>query len=365
MLAVLDARLGRNPSGIGQYVLNLARELGGLAGHDVGAVCSIRHARRFSHYRVRALPVVRRSAADAAFLRSGAAVVHGPNFHAPRINGLAQVATVHDLGFLHLPECHPPGMPERLDRLIQSSLPTTALFLCVSDWTREDFLERYGPPAERVRTVRLGVSERFGQASEADVKRAMSKHGIAAPFLMHVGAMVQRKDLGTLLRAFEILSEQCDDLNLVLAGHPTKGWASEWPIVSGWLTDNPRLATRVRVLKYVRDAEMPALYQGAACCISTSLMEGFGLFVLEGLASGRPVVATRGSAISEIGSDLVFYGEAREPESYAAAVLRALGAGVQNVGARQAYARSFTWRGTAEQTLEGYRVAEAVGAGRA
>jgi glycosyltransferase involved in cell wall biosynthesis len=168
--------------------------------------------------------------------------------------------------------------------------------------------------------------------------------------------MVPRKDLGTLLEAFRQLSGARPELALVLAGNKTKRWASDWPKVERWLDEHRELRSRVRVLNYVRDRDVPGLYANAAAIVTTTLLEGFGLTVLEGLASGRPVVASRVPAILEVGGDAVHYGEVRRPETYAAAIDTALGAHDADAAERgRALARRYTWTATAERTLAAYR----------
>jgi alpha-1,3-rhamnosyl/mannosyltransferase len=284
-----------------------------------------------------------------------ASVVHGTNFHAPNVPTAAQVATIHDLGFLHLPECHPAGMPERLDALIRASEPRTALFLCDSEWTRQDFMSHYGVSEDRCRTIHLGVADRYSQPIDANaVKARLRSLKIKPPYLLHVGAMVPRKDLPTLLDAFALVAPLEPELSLVLVGHKTRGWANDWDKIQAFLRTSPRLAERVRIVDYARDRHLPDLYAGAAACVSTSLMEGFGLTVLEGLASGRPVVATRGSAVSEIGEGVVHFGEARQPATYAEAILAAIRQTASRTDLGRQVAARFQWENTARLTLAAY-----------
>jgi glycosyltransferase involved in cell wall biosynthesis len=115
-----------------------------------------------------------------------------------------------------------------------------------------------------------------------------------------------------------MVSSEHPDLDLVLVGNKTLRWASCWPDMEAWLTSRPEIAARVHVLNYVRDAWLPALYQGATINVVTPLWEGFGLTVLEAFASRTPVVTSR-----------VASGAARATE--------------------------FTWADTARGTLDGYR----------
>ena len=351
--ALIDARLGRNPSGIGYYLLNLTAQFAELAPREVRPICRARQVRGLRRMGLR--PLLRMRTLDVRDLPA-ATVIHGPNFHAPEHPKAAQVATIHDLGFLHLPECHPPGMPERLDALIKKAEPRTALFLCDSEWTRQDFIAHYGVSEDRCRTVHLGVAARFSRPIDAArLARRLTRLRIRQPYLLHVGAMVPRKDLATLLAAFKIAAVAEPELSIVLAGHKTRRWASDWDRVQSFMREHPGLASRIRILNYVRDADLPMLYAGAAACVSTSLMEGFGLTVLEGLASGTPVVATRGSAISEIADGAVHFGDIREPESYATAIAAALRQTEPQSETGRRLAKRYNWRTTAELTLQAYR----------
>jgi alpha-1,3-rhamnosyl/mannosyltransferase len=352
VLTLLDARLGRKPSGIGHYVSNLVEQLGQIADGEVRAIAHRRHRARFRRLGVEPWSPPWTLTGGAAQLPP-ADVVHGPNFHAPPHPAARGVATIHDLGYVTLPECHPPGMPERLDAIVRASLDRTALFLCDSAATMAEFMAVYGVSEDRCRVVHLGVGERF--LATADVKGRVA-HDLPTPYLLHVGAMVPRKDLGTLLEAFRQLSGERPHLSLVLAGNKTKRWASDWPKVERWLKEHRDLRPRVRVLDYVRDRDLPPLYSHAAAVVTTTLLEGFGLTVLEGLASGAPVIASRVSAIHEVGGDAVYYAEIRRPETYAAAIDTALR--VHDAAAAErgrAVARRYTWRATAQGTLDAYR----------
>jgi glycosyltransferase involved in cell wall biosynthesis len=350
MLTLLDARLGRHPTGIGRYVLNLVEQLGQIAGGEVCAIARLRHRRRFQRLGVRSWSSPPRGRGDARL--PAADVVHGPNFHAPAHPSAAAVATIHDLGYVHLPECHPPGMPERLDAMVRASLRHTAIFLCDSLATKRDFVEHYGVQEERCRVVHLGVAERFLATPAAG---DAPPPGVRAPYLLHVGAMVPRKDLLTLVEAFELVSQDHPELSLVLAGHKIRRWASDWPKVERWLHEHPDLRPRVKVLDYVRDRDVAGLYAHASAVVTTTLLEGFGLTVLEGLAAGAPVVASRVAAIEEIAGEAIHYGEPRRPETFAHAIddaLRTHDAASAQRG--RAVARRYTWRATAEATLAAY-----------
>lgn len=351
MVTLFDARLRHSPTGIGYYVLHLSEQFAAMTDIQVRPICHGRHRRL--HRRFGTDPwTPPRGRRPIEEVLPPADVIHGPNFHALAHPKARRVATIHDLGYLKLPECHPRGMPERLDALVRAAIPETAVFVCVSEATRSDFVDAYDVSPDRCVVAYHGVSEKF-----LDAPRGLAApRGVAAPYLLHVGAMVPRKDLPTLLESFRLVADEHPELSLVLAGNKTKRWASDWPKVEQWRKEHPNLRHRLKILNYVDDAQMVGLYHGAAAVVTTTLLEGFGLTVLEGLASGVPVVASRTSAIPELVGDIVFYGEPRRPQTYADALRRALAEHDHERRERgRQLARRFTWQKTGVATAEAYR----------
>jgi glycosyltransferase involved in cell wall biosynthesis len=359
MNALLDARLGRRPTGIGYYVLHLAEEVSRLtAPGEFAALTSWRWLRHLG-----------RRGVNTVYARAGAMparvsqvdLVHGPNYHAPAHPRARAVTTIHDLGFITLPECHPPGMPERLDGLVRASLRRTDRFICVSADTRDEFVAHYGVDPDRCAVVPHGVSTAafHERAAPGEGRRLRRRYGVERPFVLFVGAIVPRKDVLTLCRAFELLHRDHPELELVLAGNKARRWASDYERIEAWLSDRPAVRARVRWLDYVRDGDLPALYRRSSVVALTSLTEGFGMTVLEGLATGRPVVASRAGALPEIGGDAVRYAAPRDAEGFAEQLRRALEDDCDSVRlsrARAIVARR-TWPRTAEATLAVYRSA--------
>jgi glycosyltransferase involved in cell wall biosynthesis len=358
MLVLLDARMGRRLTGIGHYVVALSRQFGRDSSDVVRPMCTLRHAGRFRSFGLRPL-VVRAKRLPSRL--PPADVIHGPNFHAPPHPIARRVATIHDLGHILLPECHPPGMPERLDALIRAAVPETSLFICNSRDTRDAFVEVYRVSESVCRIAPMGVDttvfKPYGPAGEGP--RLRRRYRLERPFLLFVGAMVPRKDLVTLVETFRIIRQERPDLDveLVLAGSKTRRWASDWPRVSEWLRRHPDLAAHIRVLNYFPARDLPALYRQSELMILTSLLEGFGMTVLEAFACGRPAVITRSGALPEVGGTAAYYGDVRSPESFAAAAACALddhdGDRRREEAGRIVQAHS--WRRTADVTMDAYR----------
>jgi glycosyltransferase involved in cell wall biosynthesis len=235
------------------------------------------------------------------------------------------VLTIHDLSFERDPELMP-----RKDRFVfKSTVPRSARkadrVIAVSERTRRDLVELYGLPAEKIRVIPHGVDPAFSPGD-----------GVAQGYLLFVGAVQRRKDPRAALDAALDLG-----MPLVVAG-PEREAA---------------LASELRELGadlrgYVGKAELAELYQGAVCLVVPSRYEGFGLPVLEALASGTLVVAAPDPALAEVAGDAAVYAERSDLPG---AILHALDRRVELRAAGLARAAQFSWAEAARSTVEVYR----------
>jgi alpha-1,3-rhamnosyl/mannosyltransferase len=285
-------------------------------------------------------------------------VTHGPNFRSLDRRGARSAITVHDLAFLHFPDDYPPGVVAELTDMLERQQWFVDEALCDSAASEQDLVDAY--PAFRGRTsvVQLGVDESwFEQPGTDEVDAVLGALGLRRPFIFHLGAMVPRKDLPTLVRAWLSLRRERPDLGLVLAGPSADSWKSDRAAVADLLDSAPGDAhAAARVLGRVDDGVARKLMAAAAVYCTTSKLEGFGLPVLEAMAARVPVVATRDRAIMEVGGDHVRYAPIGDSEAIAGALAQALDeSDPARLDAAMMRAREFTWRGCAEQTLESYR----------
>ncbi|HSL59812.1 MAG TPA: glycosyltransferase family 1 protein [Acidimicrobiales bacterium] len=259
------------------------------------------------------------------------------------------VVTVHDLAVLHDPGHFTRHGVRFLRRAIDLTRRDADLVLCSSAATVAD-CERAGFRAERLRQVPLGVE--VAPASPDDVARVRATHGLEGGYLLFVGTVEPRKNLATLLDAVARLDPAVVP-RLVLVG-PT-GWGDDLGARIAALGD------RCRPLGFVPAADLPGLYAGAAAFCYPSLLEGFGLPVLEAMAQGTPVVTSTGTATEELvagGAGIAV--DPRDPDAIAGALHRvvtdpALAAELAAVGRRRA--AEHTWARTAELTVAAYREA--------
>jgi len=249
------------------------------------------------------------------------------------------VVTVHDLSF----ERDPSLMSFR-DRLVfRTAVPRSARrasrVIVVSEQTKRDLIQHSGVPAERIVVVPNGVGDQFSP----DGPQANGQ-----PYALVVGSLEARKDPLTAIEGFALLGD--NELRLVFAG-PDRGdgaAAREAAAQRG-------LEARIEFKGHVSDEELAALYRGAACLVFPSRDEGFGLPLLEAMASGVPVVSTNAGALPEIAGDAAILVESGNPSALAGGIERALADRERLVAAGFERARKFSWATTAERTLAVYR----------
>ena len=285
-------------------------------------------------------------------------LVHDPSGIAPfpfgrPIAPFRRVVTIHDaIGFRY-----PAGYPW-LNRLLQrrylpAMLPNVDAVITVSRHARADlerFLPRLPPPAH---VVPPALSAQFYPVSEQDRRPVLARLGLRRPYILSVAAMQERKNLRRLVRAFARLHAHRPEYQLVLAG-PTL-WRYT-PL--GDEIEQGGLAPHVVIPGYVADADLAALYSGAALFVFPSRYEGFGLPVLEAMACATPVVCSNTSSLPEAAGDAAFLVDPTDTEALAAAMRRVLDDAPLADRLRQAgtaRARLFSWDHAAAQTAAVYR----------
>lgn len=223
-------------------------------------------------------------------------VFHGPNFFLPAC-AEAGVATVHDLSVFKYPETHPLERIKHFEREFTNSMARAAHLVTDSEATRLEVMNFLAWPADKITAVPLGVSSQFAPASEDALVTCLAKYGLTFKrYALCVSTLEPRKKIANLLQAYERLPRQVrEQYPLVLVGGA--GWLSEALhqkidrlAAQGWL----------RYLGFVPEADLPALYAGAQAFVYPSIYEGFGLPVLEAMASGVPVVASMFTSLPEV-----------------------------------------------------------------
>jgi glycosyltransferase involved in cell wall biosynthesis len=335
-LVVLDADvLGRQRTGDETYVENLLRRLPGLAGDGLRFAALTRRPDLVPdgvepvHVPARSQELRMLYAVPRALRQLRPALAHFQ--HAlPRWLSCPAVVTVHDLSF----ERDPSVMDRRHRLVFRVAVPhavrRAAHVLAVSERTKRDLVELYGVDPKRITVTPHGVDPAFSPGTAR-----------GDSYLLLVGAVQRRKNP---LAAAEAAAEL--GMRLVVAG-PRRD--------AGLARALEQRGADVR--GYVGRDELVELYRGAAALVMPSSYEGFGLPVVEAMASGTPVVAAPDPALQEVADDAAVFVEA---DNLAAGVRRALAERERLVAAGLRRAATFTWEETVRRTLVVYR--EVIGA---
>ena len=248
------------------------------------------------------------------------------------------VVTVHDLSFEREPSLM--GLRERMifRAVVPRAARLAARVIAVSELTKRDLVEIYRIPEEKIVVVPNGVDPSF---------RSDGPHP-AGDYALVVGALQPRKEPEAAIEALALLGN--GDLRLVFAGPDRGGRAG-----AERAAERTGLQGRVDFRGYVPQEELAALYRGAACLVFPSRYEGFGLPVLEAMASGTPVVATSAGALPEVAGDAAILVDERDPAALAGGIERALADRDRLVAAGLERAKLYSWTETARRTLAVYR----------
>lgn len=244
------------------------------------------------------------------------------------------IAVVHDLAFERHPEAYSVAERTYLRMTTRWAAARCSALIAVSESTKQDLVEAYGVPEERIRVVPLGVN--VPKASPAPPSR-LTELGLDGNFVLQVGRVEVRKNQAAALAAVELL----DGVTLVVAG-PERDRA---------LSEQLRNSTHCRVLGMVDARLLELLYKRASAVVVPSLYEGFGLPVLEAMARGKVVVAAKSSSLPEVGGEgALYFHSSAGPEQLAKVLQVAISDQVLRtklVRAARARAAKFTWDRTA------------------
>lgn len=278
---------------------------------------------------------------------------HEPNFIPVRTENKL-ITTIHDLSWVHFPEYLPAKRLEWLQTGIQQAVNSAEHILTVSELVREEIIDYFQVSPDRVHAVYLAADERFQPRQAAQTQPVLDAYGLThGQYVLYVGTIEPRKRVEELLNAWEMLDPALRRTQqLVIAGG------------IGWQYDHvmERLRTlqaqgQLRYLDYVSHADLPFLLSGSMGFVFPAIYEGFGLPVLEAMASGVPVLCREGTSMAEFAEGAVLlHGNSTQ------ALAEQLAHLVQNASLRAdlierglSRASEFSWAKCARGTVQVYK----------
>ncbi len=376
---LLHTRGGYRGAGVSNYCRNLLTALAAETdGNQVTAFVNDRDFRfpqRRPGMELRhtswpaAAPVLRiiweQTALPLAAMTAQGNLVHGLVNTLPLATRVPGVVTVHDLSFIRMPERFPRLKRFYLGQLCRASARRARRVIAVSKQTAADVRAEFGVDSRRVEVVYNGVGGQFRPLPAAEVTDFRELMGLPDRFLLYVGTLEPRKNLPHLLRTFAKWRAESvigRDVGLVVAGG--KGWhyqeifslADELGLTGGPSEKGPI----VQFPGFLPERDLCLWYNAASGFVYPSLFEGFGLPVLEAMASGTPVICSNTPSLQEVAGDAALIVPAQDQSALQDAFEclftdRQTATVLRKLGLRQA--RNFSWERTAKETMDVYESA--------
>lgn len=215
-------------------------------------------------------------------------IYHSPNFMLPPFPGKT-ITTFHDLSVFRFPEYHRDVHVRLMEKEIENALDQADRVIAISEFTKNEITDLFGYPGDRVAVVPNGVSQAFYPRAEGEFGSTLRAYGLrSGRYFLSVATIEPRKNIDSILDAYEFLPKNMQsEYPLVICG--TSGWKSESTMDR---IENMSRTGNVRYLGFVGEEDKPLLYAGATAIVFIPFYEGFGLPVLEAMASGTPIVAS-------------------------------------------------------------------------
>jgi glycosyltransferase involved in cell wall biosynthesis len=226
------------------------------------------------------------------------------------------VVTIHDIGYLQVPDAHPLHQRIYLEWSTRHSVRVSQKIIAVSQATADALMRSKHASEGKIEVIWNGFTPPEVVLEEAETLDTLNRFGVQPPYILHVGSLHPRKNIGTLIRAFEQVSDGYPDLSLVLAGSPAWSYAR----ISEQIANSPARKS-IRLTGYVTDRERAALYSQARLYVFPSLYEGFGFPALEAMYYGLPLICSNTSALPEITGDAALLVDPNDSDAMAHSII--------------------------------------------
>lgn len=295
-----------------------------------------------------------------AIKRKNVDIFHESSFIAPLFKKCPTIITVYDLAYLYLPYAYTYRTRLYLKSLLSLSLKQSDIVIAISESTKDDIINNFPISADKIHVIYAGVDDIFRPFNDKEELEKVKKiYNIKGDFILTVSLISPRKNLISLIKAFKLLKDHNKiSGQLVIVGK--KGWLYKELFKE---VAQSGLEEDIILCGYIPTEHLLCLYNAAATFVYPSLYEGFGLPILEAMASGCPVVASNVSSMPEVCGEAALLVDPKDIEALALAIsdivsthslrLALIKKGLERVN-------MFNWRRTAEETLTVYKKANAL-----
>ncbi|MBN9930538.1 glycosyltransferase family 4 protein [Pantoea agglomerans] len=280
-------------------------------------------------------------------------IFHSPNYYLPpRVNHC--VATFHDLSVFHWPQFHPAGRVHLMQKELRSTVLRASMLITDSHYTKNELKDFFGIEDNKIAVAPLACNEQFRPRDETDTKCILEKYNLKwRSFFLYTGTIEPRKNILTLLLAYDRLpAKEKTVFPLVISGY--KGWGNEQLFK---LFDKGEREGWLKYLGFVPGKDLPFLFSAATSFVFPSIYEGFGLPVLEAMASGTPVICSNATSLPEVAGDAALMHEPQDVHTltnYMQMMIENADEKRRMIDTGLARAREFSWSLCADKTIEAY-----------
>ena len=302
-------------------------------------------------------PLIRIPLTLSAELRKNPVDVLHVQFTAPPFAPCPVVVSIHDLSFEHLPETFKRRSRAQLRLTVRRSARKATHILALSEHARADIVSTYRISPDIVTAIPIAAADCFKPVvDERDLQRVRHTYGIAGDYILSVGSIQPRKNLGRLVAAYARLrrtSMNSTSPKLVIVGK--RAWLYGETLRT---IKESGVSDSIILTGYVPETDLPALYSGALFFVYPSYFEGFGLPPLEAMKCGAPVLAGNRTSLSEVVGDAGLLVDPFDTEAIASGMAEL----IENLDFRKELrvkglkrSELFKWEHTAKRTLEVYK----------
>ena len=263
------------------------------------------------------------------------------------------ITMIHDSAFLVFPKAYNFLGRQYLKWMNKLIIKKSSTLLTSSEFNRRELLRLYGKIDQEIKVVPLGYDKKIYKIEDREnIEKILKKYLITSPFIISIGRLEEKKNTKRTVQAFNLIKSQLrtpnSELQLLLVGKPGVGYEE----IKTEIENSPYKNDILRP-GYITSEDLPVLLSLAEAFVFPSLYEGFGIPVLEAMASGCPVVASRGNALEEVGGEAALYINPSSSEDIARAIGRIFldkekRAWMVEAGLKRV--KEFSWVKTAEET---------------
>lgn len=360
----IDSDVLKNKHGIGVYGSNIVKHLEGL--NDISVEYFSYH-----DYYSKINPVDK---AAKFFMRSlywasgdvywewyklpkladGIDIFHSLSGCVPKKASFKTLMTVHDLAYYEYDNYLQPSVSRFYKSWYRKSAENADMIIAISKSTKKDIIRYWDVPSKQIKVIHLGTPEDFiSKIPEIKVSKVKRKYKLSRDYFLFSGQLNYRKNIHTLLKAFAKVSVK-NKVDLVLTGDKS---ILDYVGRLGKIISEHNLKNRVKILGPIPRNDLIAIYRGALGLTFPTLYEGFGFPVLEGFASGIPVISSNTSSIPEVAGDAALFVDPNNVDDIRDAMTTIISD--ENIrkklisrGAERV--KDFTWEKTAKKTTDLY-----------